>query len=126
MNFWDSLWLLIWTFFFISYLFVLFNIIGDLLRDSETSGIKKAIWVVFLLALPALTALTYLIVRGKGMSERAVAQVQRNQDATRAYIRDAAGARTPAEEIATAKELLDAGTIKQDEFDMLKARALGK
>ena len=113
MNFWDSLWLLIWTFFFISYLFVLFNIIGDLLRDSETSGIKKAIWVVFLLALPALTALTYLIVRGKGMSERAVAQVQRNQDATRAYIRDAAGARTPAEEIATAKELLDAGTIKR-------------
>ena len=61
MNFWDSLWLLIWTFFFISYLFVLFNIICDLLRDSETSGIKKAIWVVFLLSLPALTGLTFLL-----------------------------------------------------------------
>ncbi|GAA3548128.1 PLDc N-terminal domain-containing protein [Nocardioides daeguensis] len=124
MSFWDILWLLVWSFFFVSYLMVLFNILGDLFRDHELSGGMKAVWVVFLLVLPAITAIVYLVARGKGMAGRAIAQAQRNEEAARAYIRDAAG-RTPAEEIATAKSLLDAGTIGQDEFDLLKARALG-
>ncbi|MBV6729781.1 PLDc N-terminal domain-containing protein [Nocardioides daeguensis] len=123
-SFWDILWLLVWSFFFVSYLMVLFNILGDLFRDHELSGGMKAVWVVFLLVLPAITAIVYLVARGKGMAGRAIAQAQRNEEAARAYIRDAAG-RTPAEEIATAKSLLDAGTIGQDEFDLLKARALG-
>lgn len=125
MSFWDILWLLIWSFFFLSYLMVLFNILGDLFRDAETSGGKKAIWVVFLLVVPAVTAIIYLVVRGKGMASRAMAQVQRNEEAARSYIRDAAGARTPAEEIATARELLEKGAISQEEYDSLKARALG-
>lgn len=124
MSFWDILWLLVWSFFLVSYLMVLFNILGDLFRDRELSGGMKAVWVVLLLVLPAITAIVYLVARGKGMAGRAIAQAQQNEEATRAYIRDAAG-RMPAEEIATAKSLLDSGTIGRDEFDLLKARALG-
>lgn len=124
MSFWDVLWLLIWSFFFISYLMVLFNIIGDLLRDPETSGGKKALWVVLLLVVPAITALVYLVVRGKGMAERGRAQAEQVEQATRAYIRDAAGASSPAADIEAAKRLLDQGAITADEFAVLKARAL--
>ena len=124
-SFWDILWLLVWSFFFLSYLLVLFNILGDLFRDHELSGVKKALWVVFLLLLPAITAIVYLVVRGKGMAGRAVAQAQQHEEAARAYIREAAGTRSPAEEIANAKALLDSGAISQDEFELLKSRTLG-
>lgn len=124
MSFWDILWLLIWSFFFISYLMVLFNIIGDLFRDPDTSGGAKAVWIVALLLLPAITAIVYLVVRGKDMAARAAAQAQQAEAATRAYIRDAAGGSTPADQIAAAKRLLDEGAIQQDEFELLKAQAL--
>ena len=82
----------------------------------------KAIWVVFLIVFPYITALVYLIARGKGMGERSRdAAVAAKKDAE-AYIREAAG-RSPAQEIADAKSLLEAGTISQQEFDALKAKA---
>ncbi|GBE68017.1 membrane protein [Mycobacterium sp. MFM001] len=109
-TFWDFLWSAIVAFAFIAYLLILFNIIGDLFwRDHQTSGRIKALWVVCLILFPYLTALIYLITRGQSMTVRA---------------RDAAGP-SPAQEIAHAKELLDAGTITPDEFDALKAKALG-
>jgi hypothetical protein len=81
------------------------------------------VWVVFLIVFPWLTALVYLIARGKGMSERAQAAALAAKQDTDAYIREAAG-RSPAQEIADAKALLDSGTISQAEFDGLKAKAL--
>ena len=121
---WDFLWHFLIIFAWIAYLLVLFQILTDLFwRDHKTSGWVKAVWVIFLIALPWLTALVYLIARGKGMSERAQAAALAAKQDTDAYIREAAG-RSPAQEIADAKALLDAGTISQAEFDGLKAKAL--
>ena len=92
-------------------------------RDHKTSGVVKAIWVIFLILLPYLTALVYLIARGTGMAERAREQALQAKKETDDYIRTAAG-RSPAQEIADAKALLDGGTISQAEFDALKAKAL--
>ena len=122
-SFWDFLWLIIVSFAFIAYLMVLFSIIGDLFRDHKSSGWVKAIWVFFLIVAPFLTALIYLIAKGDGMSKRQVAAMQEAKDEQDQYIRQVAG-RTPAEEIAHAKTLLDKGTITEEEFGQLKAKAL--
>ena len=125
-NFWDFIWLLFWTFAFVAYLFAIFAIIGDLFRDHKLNGWLKALWIIFLIFLPFLTALVYLIARGKGMAERSAAAAADAQQATDAYIRQTAGtAASPSEEIAKAKALLDSGSITQAEYDTLKAKALG-
>jgi len=123
-NFWDMIWLIVSTFVFIAYLLVLFQIVVDLFRDSELGGFAKALWIIGLIFLPVMTALVYIIARGRGMAERQRAAVQRAKSDTETYIRDVAG-KSPAEQIADAKVLLDAGTINQDEFVRLKAKALG-
>ena len=126
---WDSFWGLLWysvvVFAFVAYLIILFNIIVDLFwRDHRTSGWMKAVWVIFLIVFPYLTALVYLIARGDGMALRAREAAVSAKRETDDYITQAAG-RSPAQEIADAKGLLDAGTITQAEFDALKAKALG-
>jgi hypothetical protein len=107
---------------------VLFHILGDLFRDHTLSGVTKTLWVLFLVFLPFLAALVYLLTRGKGMAERAAARQQQAQEQFDGYVRSVAttgdAAASPAEQIARAKELLDAGTIDQAEFDRLKAKAL--
>ena len=122
-NFWDVVWLMLSTFVFVAYLFVLFHIVIDLFRDGELGGGFKALWIIGLVFLPMLTALLYILVRGRGMGERQRAAVQRAKTDTDAYIRDVAG-KSPADQIADAKKLLDAGTINADEFARLKAKAL--
>jgi hypothetical protein len=123
-SFWDYLWSAVVIFAFIAYLMILFNILADLFwRDHKTSGVVKAVWVIFLVLLPYLTALVYLIVRGKGMAERAREQALEAKQQTDEYIRNAAG-RSPAQEIADAKALLDSGAITGAEFEALKAKAL--
>jgi len=124
MSFWDFLLLILWTYLFIAYLMVMFQIISDIFRDRELSGGMKAVWFIGLLFLPILTAVIYLIVRGKQMSERQVQAVQKARDDTDQYIQTVAGRANPAEQISSAKGLLDAGTISQSEFDQLKAKAL--
>ena len=127
-DFWSSIWDTIWwalTFFvFIAYLLALFSIITDLFRDHKLSGWAKAVWLVFLIFLPFLTALAYLVFRGPGMAERSIGQQRAAQQAADDYIRSVAGG--PAGEIAQAKQLLDSGAISQSEFDAIKAAALAK
>jgi hypothetical protein len=122
-NFWDLMWLILSTFVFVAYLLILFQIVGDLFRDSELGGGSKALWLICLIFLPMLTALVYVIVRGNGMANRQRAAMQRSKAEAEDYIRQVAG-KSPAEQIADAKALLDAGTINQDEFAKLKAKAL--
>lgn len=122
-NFWSIIWVVIWSFVFIAYLFVLFYILTDLFRDHQLSGWWKALWIIFLIFAPYLTALVYVIARGKGMAERQQAYIRDTKTQTDAYIRDVAG-KSPAESIADAKALLDSGTITPQEFDRLKAKAL--
>ena len=123
-NFWDVLWLIASTFFFVAYLIVLFQVVVDLFRDAELGGGSKVIWLIGLIFLPVLTALLYILVRGRGMAERQRVAMQRAKSDTDAYIREVAG-KSPADQIADAKVLLDAGTINQEEFVRLKAKALG-
>ena len=124
MNFWDIIALFFWSFCFVAYLFALFAIIGDLFRDRDLNGWLKAIWIIFLIFVPFLTALVYLIARGNSMAQRSMKESRQMQQATDTYIRQVAGA-SPADEIAKAKTLLDSGTITPAEFSAIKARALG-
>jgi predicted ferric reductase len=117
------MWLIVSTFVFIAYLLVLFHIVVDLFRDPELGGFAKAVWIIGLIFLPVMTALVYIIARGRGMAERQRAAMQRAKSDTESYIREVAG-KSPAEQIADAKTLLDAGTINQAEFAQLKAKAL--
>ncbi|MFD6896244.1 SHOCT domain-containing protein [Rhodococcus sp. NPDC060086] len=123
MEFWDIIWYIIVCFAFIAYLIMLWMIISDLFRNREQSGWVKAIWIVFLFIVPWLTALVYLIVHGDGMAKRSAREAAEFKSAQDNYIRDVAG-KSPAEHIADAKALLDAGTITEDEFQSLKTKAL--
>lgn len=116
-------WQMLIIFAFVAYLIVLFQIVADLFRDREQSGALKAIWIIALIVFPLVTSVVYLIVRGKGMAERQVAQVKQAKADSDTYIREVAG-RSPAQEIADAKTLLDAGTITDAEYATIKAKAL--
>jgi len=124
-SFWDFFWLLVWTFFFVMYLMVLFQIIGDLFRDKDLSGWWKALWIIFLIIFPFLAAIIYLIARGRSMADRQAGEMRKAQVATDQYIKSVASqGSSPADQIASAKSLLDSGAITQQEFEQLKAKAL--
>jgi len=124
MSFWDIIWFIIVSFAFIAYLMVLFNVVIDLFRDHSMSGGMKAIWIVGLVLVPMLTAIVYVVTRGKGMAERQMAAQNQIVAAQDAYIKSVAGTTSAADQIAQAKALLDAGTITEAEFGALKAKAL--
>jgi len=122
-NFWDMVLLMVSTFFFFAYLIIMFQIVVDLFRDSELGGGSKVLWIIGLIFVPMVTAIIYIIARGRGMASRQQASVQKAKAETETYIRGVAG-KSPAADIAEAKALFDAGTISADEFAKLKAKAL--
>ena len=122
-SFLDFLWLIFISFVLVAYLMLLFSIIGDLFRDSDMNGFVKAVWIFALILFPFLTALVYLIARGSGMAQRQAEYVQQLKSDSDKYIREVAG-RSPAQEIADAKALLDAGSISAADFEQIKAKAL--
>ncbi|MDQ0093865.1 hypothetical protein [Paeniglutamicibacter psychrophenolicus] len=124
MNFAETLWSLIVVFLYLSYLVVMFQIVSDLFRDAGLSGWLKALWILLLIALPVLTALVYLVVRGRGMALRQQTRAQEAVASTEDYLRSLAGPPEPARQISEAKALLDSGTISESEFAGLKAKAL--
>ena len=124
MSFWDFFWLLIWTYIFVAYLMLLFHIIVDVFKDRELGGFAKALWMIALILVPFLSALIYLIARGKGMAERQAGAARQAQAETEQYIQSVASAPSSADQIASAKALLDDGTITQTEYEQLKAKAL--
>jgi len=126
-NFWSVIWVVIWSFVFVAYLMVFFRILTDLFSDHELSGWFKALWIIFLIFVPFLTALIYLVSRGQGMAERQMARIRQAQGQTDAYIKQVAGSGgggSAASNIADAKALLDSGAINKAEFEKLKAKAL--
>lgn len=125
-GFWDFVLWFFWVFVFVAYLMVLFSILGDIFRDHTLNGWLKAVWIIFLIFVPFLTALIYLIARGPSMQKRSIAQAQEMRAQQDAYIRATAGSgSSAADDIAKAKSLLDAGAITPDEFNALKSKALG-
>ncbi|GAA2072024.1 SHOCT domain-containing protein [Microbacterium hatanonis] len=121
---WSAMWSFFWIFAFVAYLFALFAVVADLFRDHKLSGWWKAVWVFFLVFVPFLTVLVYLIARGPGMQERTERDSRRAQQAAEEYIRGVADTASPADEITKAKSLMDSGAISAQEFEHLKARAL--
>jgi hypothetical protein len=120
--FMDVLWSMIIFFFWVIWIWIVITVLIDIFRRHDIGGVAKALWVIFVVILPWLGVLVYLIVEHDGMRERSVKQAQAQRQQFDDYVRDTAGG--SAGEIAKAKELLDAGTITQEEFDALKAKAL--
>ncbi|MBB2946674.1 hypothetical protein FB565_006442 [Actinoplanes lutulentus] len=116
-------------FIFCAWFMGLFWVFGDLFRSKDLGGFGKTVWSIFLIVLPLLGMLVYLIARGNGMNERALASAADLQSRQEAYIRSVSssggGSRSATEEIASAKSLLDSGAITAAEFDRLKSEALG-
>lgn len=111
-------------FLLVVWLWILFSIIGDLFRDHELSGWAKAAWVFFLIFVPFLAGLIYLIVRGQGMRDRAIreqADMRKHMDS---YIRETAGS-SPADDLHKLGELKDRGVLSEEEFQRAKAKVLG-
>ena len=113
-------------FLFFAWIMCLFWVFGDIFRSRDMGGVAKTIWVLFVIFIPALGVLVYLIVRGGGMADRALEQQKEMQAAQAEYIKSVAASPSgsAAEQISSAKALLDAGTITQAEFDSLKTKAL--
>jgi ABC-type multidrug transport system fused ATPase/permease subunit len=110
-------------FVLVAWFWVLITIIGDLFRDHEMSGWGKAAWV-FLIFLPFLGVLIYLVARGSGMRDRALADQAEVKRQFESYVRDTAGT-SPADELTKRSELKDKGAISQAEYEQAKAKLLG-
>ena len=125
-TFWEILVWSFWIFIWISAIMIWFRCVFDLFSDKTLSGWGKAGWSLVLIFLPWLGALIYLIARGKSMGERQMEAMANAQAQQEKYIKQVASssATSPAEQIASAKSLLDSGAITQSEFDALKAKAL--
>jgi hypothetical protein len=117
---WDILIFFAWVIF----IWIAITVLIDVFRRNDISGWGKAAWVVFVVILPWIGVLTYLIVNHTGMAERRSQDTQVAQAQFDQYVRSAAGKGGPASEIETAKQLLDSGAISQEEFDAIKAKAL--
>ncbi|MEI6362622.1 MAG: SHOCT domain-containing protein [Actinomycetes bacterium] len=102
----------------------LFWVLGDIFRSKDLGGGGKTLWIIFVIAIPWLGVLAYVIARGKGMQERQLEQAKELQQAQSAYIQSVAGSTSATDQIASAKSLLDQGTISQAEFDQIKSKAL--
>jgi ABC-type transport system involved in multi-copper enzyme maturation permease subunit len=113
-------------FLFFAWFMCLFWILGDIFRSKDIGGVAKTLWVVFVIVIPWLGLLVYVIARGHGMQERQIEQAQAVQAAQADYVRSVAATApsSAADEISSAKGLLDSGVITQTEFDKLKAKAL--
>ena len=112
-------------FLFFAWFMCLFWVLGDIFRSKDLGGGGKTLWVIFVILIPWLGILVYLIARGKGMQERQLEQARDMQAAQTEYIKSVAGSgSSAADQIASAKSLLDSGAITQAEFDALKAKAL--
>jgi hypothetical protein len=122
-SFGDLLLLVVEIFLFVIWIWILFTIIGDLFRDHEMSGWAKAAWIFFLVFIPFLTMLVYLIVRGSGMRDRALkaqAEAKHHMDS---YIQQQAHS-SPADELHKLNDLKEKGALSTEEFDKAKAKLL--
>ena len=123
-SFGDVMWSMLVFFMWILWFWLLFTVFGDLFRRHDIGGWGKAGWTIFVICLPFLGVFIYLIAEGKSMGERAMKQAQAQQSQMDNYVRSVASTDSGADQIAKGKQLLDAGTITQAEFDQLKAKAL--
>ena len=122
-QFGEVFWTIVVFFAWFAWIWIAVTCFIDVFRRDDIGGVHKAVWVVFIIVIPFLGVLVYLIAQHDGMRERQLNQAKQQQQAFDSYVQQTAGG--SASEIAKAKELLDAGTISQGEFDSIKAKALG-
>ena len=121
----DLMWTFVLFFALMVYFWLIITVFGDVFRRRDISGWAKTGWIVFVVVLPLIGSLTYLITQGRAMADRDVRQVHQAKQDTDAYIRSvAAPGFRGVDEIARGKELLDKGAISQEEFEQLKRRVL--
>jgi hypothetical protein len=120
----EVFWTMLIFFAFVIWIWILITVLIDIFRRHDTSGFAKVLWIIFIIVLPYLGVFVYLIVEHTGMTERAVKQQEAAQSQMDKYVQSVAAQTDPAEQIAKAKGLLDAGTITQAEFDQIKQKAL--
>jgi hypothetical protein len=120
----DILWTMMIFFLFVIWIWILITVFADIFRRKDVGGGSKALWIIFVILLPYLGVLVYLIANHDGMADRNIQQMQRQQQQTDAYIQSVAGSGGAATEIEKAKGLLDSGALTQAEFDAIKAKAL--
>jgi len=127
-TFWDVFWWTLWIFVWITAVVIWFRCVWDLFSDRSLSGWGKAGWVIFLIFIPWLAAIVYIIARGQGMAERTSVRSAAvpEEDIHAQYMAglQASALPDPVGQVAKAKELLDAGAITQAEFEVLKSKAL--
>jgi hypothetical protein len=116
---------MLWFFLFFIWIWLLITVFVDLFRSRDIGGWGKALWVVFIILLPLLGVLFYLIFRGGSMHERAVQQAQQQDQAFRSYVQEAAQPTSTADELTKLADLRDRGIITNEEFDSQKAALLG-
>jgi hypothetical protein len=117
-------WSIFVFFLWIMWFFLLFRVIGDIFRSHDLSGWAKAAWLIFVLVVPFLGVLIYVIARGDEMGQRDIAQAQAQDQAFRAYVQDAADTGGPVDQLAKLAELRDRGVINDAEFEQQKAKIL--
>lgn len=120
----EVFWTMLIFFAFVIWIWILITVLIDIFRRHDSSGFAKVLWIIFIIVLPYLGVFIYLIVEHKGMAERSIKQQQAVQRQMDDYVKSVAGSTDPAEQIAKAKQLLDAGTINQGEFEQIKQQAL--
>jgi hypothetical protein len=121
----EVLWTIFIFFIWVAWIFLLVRILIDVFRRKDIGGGKKTIWTIFIVFLPFIGVLAYLIANGGGMAERDISDAQARQAQFDDYVRQTAGSGGATAEIARAKDLLDSGAITQAEFDAIKQKALG-
>ncbi|MFG2138611.1 SHOCT domain-containing protein [Streptomyces sp. NPDC048650] len=122
-----AFWTVMWIFLWVLWLMVLFRVIADIFRDHELHGWGKAAWLLFVIIVPFLGVLVYVIARGKEMSQREVRQTKQHQEALDTYIRETAaggGGKSGADELAKLSDLKAKGEISQEEFQRAKEKFL--
>ena len=118
-------WTILIFFAWVVYIWIAITVLVDVFRRRDISGWAKAAWVIFVIVVPFIGVLAYLIFNHDGMAERSGKEAEASQAQVDEYVRRTAGTGGPASEIETAKKLLDAGDITQAEFDAIKAKAIG-
>jgi type VI protein secretion system component VasK len=120
----DLFFTMLWFFLFVAWIWLLISVYADVFRSDDLGGWGKAFWVLFVLMLPYLGVLIYLIARGGKMQERSVAQAQQAQRATESYIREVAGASSAADELTKLGHLREQGVLSPTEFEAQKVKLL--
>ena len=120
----DIMWTMFIFFAWVIWIWLLILVLSDNFRRRDHSGWAKAGWIIFVIVLPYLGVLVYLIAEHEGMAERSAKQLQQSQAQIDDYVRSVAAKSDPADQIAKGKQLLDQGAISQAEYDALKQKAL--